>query len=118
MYSRMDRLKPDKTLTNKKDAEQLVKFLIESKVDPHTTNLAGDSPLHYAIRIQSRLLIELLVNCRADIMQLDANGKTAIQMAESQGMTEIAKFLALEHEKRRAINSETTAVADTNDVSP
>lgn len=100
---------------SERSVARLIKFLIKSKVDLHAKNLAGDSPLHYAILKDFPIAIELLVKHRADIMQLDGNGKTAIQKAESQGKTEIAKFLAIEYEKRRAVSAESAAVVEAED---
>lgn len=104
---------------SERHAARLIQFLIKIKADLHAKNSDGDSPLHYAILKVFPLAVELLVRNRADIMQLDASGKTALQKAESlqdprsQGSIEIAKYLAIEHEKRRVVNTE--KVVESND---
>jgi len=78
---------------------EVVKVLVEclrTKADI-TLNKDGMTPLHLAAQVGSAEIVQILLpawwRLRADIAARDGAGKTALQLAEERGDTEVLKVL-------------------------
>ena len=74
------------------DSIPIMQLLLEKKADP---NVAADADglLIYAIRNNNSEAAKLLINAGADTKKVDYAGYTALQLAEQNGMGEIAGLL-------------------------
>jgi ankyrin repeat protein len=66
------------------------KFDLNKTYDSHSN---GVTPIIYAIKIQSKDMVELLLNCGADINKPDINGKTPLMYAITHGDKDMVKLL-------------------------
>ena len=67
----------------------IVRLLLESKINPNLKSIHGETPLHEAVRQGNAQLVKLLLQYKADPSIKDDNGKTAADWAESRKMDKI-----------------------------
>ena len=68
------------TLTENEKVE-LVKFALSKNVNPSQSNKYNVTPLHLACQIQSKKIVDLLLNIISEINKVDINGNSAMHFA-------------------------------------
>ncbi|WP_456416641.1 ankyrin repeat domain-containing protein [Thiolapillus sp.] len=72
---------------------EVIRYLAEHGADLETKDDKGDTPLLTAIRQGNHKLAKHLVNFGASVTATDAEGKTALEIANSLGLRDIALLL-------------------------
>jgi cytohesin len=67
--------------------------LIRQGIDINAKNLAGQTPLHYAIQLNNFDAAKNLIALGADVHSIDSNGNTPLHLAVIQGNVEIVNLL-------------------------
>lgn len=73
--------------------EEVVRLLLERKLDPEAANLAGFTPLMFAARNGDASVVRLLIAAGAPLDAKDRRGKTAWDVANELGRTELLPLL-------------------------
>ncbi|WP_456379993.1 ankyrin repeat domain-containing protein [Thiolapillus sp.] len=72
---------------------EIIRYLAEHNANLEIKDSKGDTPLLIAIRQGNHKLAKHLVNFGADVTATDAEGKTALEIAKSLGLRDIALLL-------------------------
>lgn len=68
-------------------------YLLEKGANPNSTDMFGDTPLHYAARERNLMVVKTLLAKKADVNCQNKNGETPIFLAAGRGDVEIVKLL-------------------------
>ena len=68
-------------------------YLIEKGADPDSTDMFGDTPLHYAARERNLVVVKALIGKKADVNRQNKKGETPVFLAAGRGDAEIVKLL-------------------------
>lgn len=83
-----------KAIFNKTVRILIVKLLIQYNADVNIGNSANETALHYAVRLQRKDLVKILLNAGADIkIKESKSGKTPYDLAVESGQHDIAETL-------------------------
>ena len=83
----------DVAIRNATSTPEILKLLIEHKVDVNLVSSSGDTPLIAAIRNGESDGVKLLLDAGADVSKPDNYGNFALSVAESAGTPEIVALL-------------------------
>jgi ankyrin repeat protein len=75
-------------------AEVTAGALLSNSADPNAAPGAEESPLHVAARRGSTVMVELLVRLGARVDVRDRQGRTALEVAERAGQSDVVSLLA------------------------
>jgi len=77
-----------------RDAIAIANLLLQNGANPNAIAPEyGKTALHYAVELQSRTFVELLIGAGAEVDQLSSNGSTPLQIAVSRGKAEMVDIL-------------------------
>lgn len=72
----------------------LVRFFLKRGDNMNQINSVGNTPLHQAVLFGRIEIVKMLVEVGALLSVRNAEGKTAFEMANEEGMEDIAQLLA------------------------
>ena len=64
------------------NSEKLVKYFLDKNYNPNEQNIFGDTPLHYAIKLKNKNIIQLLLNDRGDLNIKNKKGISPYDLAD------------------------------------
>jgi serine/threonine protein kinase len=88
-------------------------ILLEARVDPNFRDYEQRCPLHVAAGSgKNRQIVELLINCRADVNAADCWGNTPLAQAERGGHFKVETLLKDKGAKLQKVRLQKKAIAD------
>ena len=71
-------------LAVKENIEKLVKYFLDKNYNPNEQNNLGDTPLHYAIQLKNKNIIQLLMNDGGDLNIQNKKGFSPLDLADRE----------------------------------
>lgn len=79
---------------------EFVDYYLSKKLNPNQQNIQGNTPLHYAMKLNNKKIIKMLLDAKSDIFIRNANRETPFELA-ARDIKKMLKAEAMHNEKKK-----------------